>query len=253
MSAFHAVREFASIAASIRTREGLKDALIEACDRMGIRYFALSHHLDFSQEPLGLRLHNYPDGWEEWYDANGLGLSDPIHRASHFTAGGFLWRDVPRIISLLPSDLRLLERGRMIGLGDGVTVPAHVPGEARGSCTFAAAAGRELPDDVLPWAQAVGLFAFERARRIVRQRRAEPLSVSERQRDCIALAGRGFSNKQIARMLGIGYQTVLEHFREARARLDAKNRTELVVILLAHGHLCIDDVKPGIRRTFTRH
>jgi len=247
MSAFRAASDFARTISGVRTREGLSDALAEASGRMGIRYFALSHHVDFSREPLGMRLHNYPDGWQEYYDANGLGLSDPIHRASHFTAGGFLWRDVPRIISLQPSDLKLLERGRMIGLGDGVTVPAHVPGEARGSCTFAAEAGKNLPGDVLPWAQAVGLFAFEGARRLVRQRRPERVRVSERQRDCIALAGRGLSNKQIARLLGIGYETVLEHFREARARLDAANRTELVVLLLADGQLCIDDVKPRIQ------
>jgi LuxR family quorum-sensing system transcriptional regulator CciR len=252
MSAFRAAADFARTISDIRTRQGLSDALAEACERMGIRYFALSHHIDFGRDPLGLRLHNYPEGWEEYYDANGLGLSDPIHRASQFMAGGFLWREVPRIISLLPSDVKLLERGRTIGLGEGVTVPAHVPGEARGSCTFAAAVGQDLPGDVLPWAQSVGIFAFEGARRLVRRPCANRVRVSDRQRECIALAGRGLSNKQIARLLGIGYETVLEHFREARARLGATNRTELVVILLADGQLCLDDVMPHIRRAFAR-
>lgn len=252
MSVFRAAMDFAGNLAGIRTCERLKEALHEACERMGIRYFALSHHIDFGQAPHGLRLHNYPDGWEEWYDANRLGLSDPIHRASHFTPAGFLWRDIPRLISLLPSDVRLLERGRTVGLADGVTIPAHVPGESKGSCTFAAASGDELPEDVLPWAQAVGLSAFQRARGLVGRRTTTRLDVSERQRDCIALAGQGFNNKQIARILGIGYQTVLEHFREARARLGARNRTELVVTLLAEGQLCIDDVKRPFRRRFTR-
>ncbi len=219
---------------------------------MGMRYFALSHHVDFASEPRGLRLHNYPDGWEQWYDANRLGISDPIHRASHHIAQGFYWRDIPDLIPLLPSDNRLLERGRRIGLGEGVTVPVHVPGEARGSCTFVAAVGATPPEMILPCAQSVGLFAFEGARRLLRGKSKPPVRLSERQRDCIALAGCGKNNAQIARMLGIGEQTVIEHFRAARARLDVGTRTELVVRALAEGLLCMDDMAIALPRRVAR-
>jgi LuxR family quorum-sensing system transcriptional regulator CciR len=53
-------------------------------------------------------------------------------------------------------DMRMFEQGRMQGIGDGFTVPVHVPGEARGTCTFATDPGRPL----------VGTFAFETARRL---------------------------------------------------------------------------------------
>lgn len=243
MDLFAVAAEFARNIAMVNSRKDLTDALAQACRGADIRYFALSHHVDFARRPKALRLHNYPDGWQEWYDANRLGLCDPIHRASHFTAQGFYWRDVPHLIPMNSNDHRLLTRGRRIGLGEGVTIPAHVPGEARGSCTFVVPVGCDLPDNVLPWAQMIGMFAFEGARRLQRSARqgARP-RVSERQRECIALAGRGLSNRQIARNLGIGEQTVMEHFREARAKLGVATRTQLVVGLLAAGELCFDDI-----------
>jgi LuxR family quorum-sensing system transcriptional regulator CciR len=243
MDTLAAAADFACGISSVVSKEALRSALAEACQRAGFRYFALSHHVDFTTVPQALRMHNYPAGWEDWYDANQLGLSDPIHRASHFTVGGFYWRDVARLIPLNRSDRRLLGRGREIGLGDGVTVPAHVPGEARGSCSFVTVPGESLPEGALLWAQAIGICAFEGARRLQHRTRGAALPpVSERQRQCIALIGRGLSNRSIARKLGIGEQSVMEHLREARARLGVRTRTELVVSLLAAGEICFTDV-----------
>jgi LuxR family quorum-sensing system transcriptional regulator CciR len=245
MKLLAAAVELAATLPKVVTRDALFDTLAMACENAGVRYFALSHHVDFAASPGAVRLHNYPEGWEEWYDANGLGLSDPIHRASQRTAMGFYWADVSRIVPLSRADQHVLSRGREIGLGDGVTVPAHVPGEARGSCTFVAEAGTTLPNNALLWAQAVGMVAFEAARVIQRRsRKSSPPQVSDRQRQCIALAGRGLSNRSIAGELGIGEQSVMEHMREARARVGVATRTELVISLLVAGHLCLDDVWP---------
>src|SRR3546814_8403862 len=56
---------------------------------------------------------------------------------------------------------------RRAGIGNGFTVPAHVPGEANGSCNFAVRTGRELPKKNLPTAHLIGAFAFQAARNIV--------------------------------------------------------------------------------------
>jgi LuxR family quorum-sensing system transcriptional regulator CciR len=244
MDTLSAATAFARSISSVVSKEGLGNALAEACTRAGIRYFALSHHVDFATTPQALRLHNYPNGWEEWYDANRLGLSDPIHRASQSTACGFYWRDVQRLIPMNRKDHKVLGLGQEVGLGEGVTIPAHVPGEARGSCSFVTASGEPLPENALLWAQMIGMFAFEGARLLHRRSSGQPrLGVSERQRQCIALAGRGLTDQSIARTLGIGVQSVMEHMREARARLGVGTRTELVVSLLAANELCFDDLK----------
>src|SRR3546814_9726741 len=71
-------------------------------------------------------------------------------------------------------------------------------------------------------AQMIGIFAFQTARRLtgkvatpVKQPRLHP-----RPRDCVVLAGRGCSNKQIARMLGITPRTVDGYLTEARRLFD---------------------------------
>lgn len=249
MGIFAATAEFASGLTELKTRDELFEALSRACHDMGFRYFALSHHVDFAVAESAVRIHNYPPGWEEWYDANRLALADPIHRASHRSAGAFFWRDLKKLIGMTSHEERMMARGQHAGFGDGVTVPANVPGEARGTCTFVAECGETLAADALFWAQGVGMFAFEGARRVARRPRARrgSLRISERQRQCIALAGRGMTYREIAAELGIGKQTVMEHFREARAKCGVRSKTELVVRLINEGLLCIADVTPARR------
>lgn len=239
-----AAAELARRISGVATRKALDDTLAETSEWLGARYFALSQHVDFAASPKALRLHNYPSGWQDWYDAQTLGLSDPIHRASHRTARGFFWREVGDLIAMSRCDEDLLDLGKEIGLGDGVTIPVNVPGEARGSVSFVAAPGTILPDDALICAHAIGVHAFEGARRLHRgfdPRRRPPISL--RQRQCIALAARGMSNRKIAITLGISEQTVMEYLREARGRLGVRTRTELVVDLLDGGELCFSDCR----------
>src|SRR3546814_3831883 len=68
------------------------------------------------------------------------------------------------MIPLNSEDRRVLALSREYGVGDGFTVPANVPGEPSGSCSFANVADIPVDEATLPLAQLVGIFAFERAR-----------------------------------------------------------------------------------------
>lgn len=196
---FGRVDEFIRDANSIQTRAALAD-LLEAMTRdMGFAYFALTHHTHPSRD-TSIRLANYPLDWVEYFDANGLGASDPVHRASHMTSVGFVWSNLPGLIDLTPRDPEVLALAERRGIGDGFTIPAHVPGEATGSCSFATAHGQALDPDQLPLAQLVGAFAFEAARRVweVRQPASDPRPrLTDRQRDCVIWAARGKSDWEI--------------------------------------------------------
>src|SRR3546814_7883504 len=78
-----------------------------------------------------------------------LFLEDPILRASLTTNLGFSWEDVTDLISISPSQRRILEAARREGLKSGFTVPANIPGEAHGSCSFACAKDRAFPTEYL--------------------------------------------------------------------------------------------------------
>src|SRR5437868_3368334 len=84
----------------LKSAEALGDALEEIARDLGLRYFALTHHMDVKRSSRAIRIHNYPAGWAEWFDEQRLGRVDPVHRASHLTSVGFAWSKLPEMISL---------------------------------------------------------------------------------------------------------------------------------------------------------
>lgn len=230
----------------VRSETELAEALGEICGEMGFRYFALTHHLDVRLAPQPvIRLDNYPSEWVRYFDDQKLGPSDPVHRASHVTSVGFAWSKLPRLIQLTRQDREIFERAGRSGIGDGFTVPAHVPGEANGSCSFATATGNPLPEASFPLAQLVGAFAFEAARRLWRMRDSDLTSsprLTDRQRDCVIWAARGKTDWEIARILGVSHETVIMHLKDARERYGVTKRTPLTVRALFDGTISFTDI-----------
>ena len=237
---------FIETARSATTCETLYAALLRCCEEMGLRYFALAHHVDFAREQgSAVRLHNYPRTWEEWFDENGLGQSDPIHRACHLTSVGFGWSVVPRMIKLTRHDLRVLECAYDVGIGDGFTIPNSVPGEALGSCSFAVKAGEEFPREYEFICQIIGAFAFEAARRLcgVRSMESDQVpSLTARQRDCVLWAARGKTDWEISVILSISHETVIQHLKHARERYGVQKRAMLAVRALFDGSISFSEI-----------
>lgn len=220
-------------------------AHVDAITReMGFRYFALAHHVDIARTPQpAIRIHNYPAEWEAFFDAEGLGRSDPVHRASHLRNLGFPWAMLHQLIDLTRRDREIIARSRRAGIADGYTVPAHIPGESEGSCSFATAHGKSYRVEWLPLAQFVGTAAFEAARRLsgVRRIDLDRPRLSDRQRDCIYWAARGKSDWAISQILGIGHDTAIQYMKEARGRYGVANRTQLAIHALYDGALTFTD------------
>jgi len=238
---------FRELVDGVRSAADLAEAMAAISRRLGFPYFALTHHVDPARSARPpIRMHNYPERWADHYDRHGLGVSDPVHRASHVTSIGFRWSRMPEMIPLTTADRRILALGAAHGVGDGFTVPAHVPGEARGSCSFAIEAGHAVQDVMLPQAQLAGTFAFEAARRFwsPRGRRAgtPAARLTDRQRDCVMWIGQGKTDWEISRILGVTEETVRRHVKLARERLGVSKRTLLAIRALFDGSLSFSDV-----------
>lgn len=229
-----------------RTQEDLHAAVSDVTQTLGFDFFALTHHVEFAKAPpSAIRIHDYPAQWVAYFDTHQLAVSDPVHRASHVTSVGFTWADLPRLIAMTAGDQRILAMARAEGLGEGFTVPANVPGEARGSCSFANRAGKPLPADNLALAQLAGAFAFEAARRMWRARELGPMPhpvLTDRQRDCLIWIGRGKSDWEVSRIMGISQETVVRHIKQARERYGVDKRTSLLVRTLFDGTISFTDI-----------
>jgi LuxR family quorum-sensing system transcriptional regulator CciR len=232
----------------VESEEQLSSLLESISLELGFAFFALTHHVDIRQAPQpAIRLATYPAEWVDYFDGQRLGPSDPVHRASHLTSVGFAWSEVPAMIPLTRRDRDILDRARLAGIGDGFTIPAHVPGESHGSCSFATRRGETIEPDALPRAQLVGAFAFEAARRLWKIRAVDkPVpGLTDRQRDCLLWAARGKSDWEISRILGISHETVIQHLKQARERYGVGKRTLLAVHALFDGTISfLDIVKP---------
>lgn len=243
---FERVGEFVEDLKAVGSPADLRENLADISKEMGFTHFALSHHVDMrnSSEPA-IRIHNYPEEWERQYDRQQLGRTDPVHRACQTTALGFAWSQLPRMIPLTRRDHRMLEAAAKQGVSNGFTVPAHVPGEVNGSCSFTTARGRPLQAEHLATAQLVGAFAFEAARRLAKldhQKLNDPARFSDRERDCLIWVARGKSDCEIATILGISPETVHQYMKSARANYDAVSRSQLVAHALFSGTISFMDI-----------
>lgn len=213
---------------------------------LGFAHFAITQHTDSPiADAATVRLHNYPDQWVSYFDGNKLNLSDPIHRASQRVVAGFRWEQLPQLIPITPADRQHLMRARDNGLAAGFTVPAHIIGEATGSCTFAIGDRVEFPEDALLEAQMVGLAAFDAARRILLGEIGMPAHhkpLTDRQRDCLIWAARGKSAWEISLILGIREETVIKHLKHALNRYGVQRRSSLLIRALFDGTISFADI-----------
>jgi LuxR family quorum-sensing system transcriptional regulator CciR len=103
--------------------------------------------------------------------------------------------------------------------------------------------GDPINPDQLPLTQLIGTFAFEAARRLQRSDGgAPPPQLTDRQAECVALVARGKTDWEIARILGIGAETVTQHLKDARDRYGVTKRTMLAVRALFDGVISFTDI-----------
>ena len=221
--------------------------LLEAATReLGFEYFALLHHRFVASESgRFIRIDNYPGGWAEELLTRHDIAADPVHLASLRTNAGFGWDELGELMPLSPSQRAILERSRHHGLGSGFTVPANVPGEPSGSCSFAVRRGRSLPERRLQCAELIGVHAFRAARRIYGLAAAGGIPrLSRRERQCLRLVAAGKPDWEIAAILGLSVETARQYVKRARAAYDVVSRAQLVACGLRDALVSFDEAIP---------
>lgn len=221
--------------------------LLEAVTReLGFQYFALLHHRSVRLRSDQLvRIDNYPGGWAEELLTRHDVAADPVHLASLRTNAGFSWDELGHLLPLSLSQRVILERSGHHGLGPGFTVPANVPGEPSGSCSFAVGRGHSLPERRLQCAELIGVHAFRAARRIYGlSADCGAPKLSRRERQCLRLVAAGKTDWEIATILGISVETARQYVKRARAACDVVSRAQLVACGLRDALVSFDEAIP---------
>jgi LuxR family quorum-sensing system transcriptional regulator CciR len=224
----------------------LQSLLDAAASDMGFDNYALIQHVDIGRKRgAAIWLENYPSCWADLFVRRKMFKDDPILLASQNSLTGFRWDEIGKFIQVNNTHRSIFEAAAREGIGNGFTIPAHIPGEANGSCNFAVRTGKSLPDKALPVAQLVGCYAFEAGRRLLQEdtaRQRPRRKLTGRQLDCLILVGRGKSNWEISRILGLKEDTVTEYLDNARRSYHVERRVQLLVRAVYDGHLELADL-----------
>lgn len=240
------VQDFVTTAAGAGSMADLRTLIEAAVRELGFDYFAIVHHVCFGR-PAGehVRLTNYPLEWVG-YVRELPKLTDPVVRAAERMSSGFKWDQLDSLLVMTAAEAEYMRNAAQHGICEGYTVPNHVPGETFGSCSFSVRGSKPFPDSGVSAAQALGSFAFEAARKLVRQRPGEiylqPAPLSERQRECLLFVARGKSDSVIADLLAIRPKTVNEHIEAAKRRYSVATRSQLLVRALFRSEICFSEV-----------
>jgi two-component system NarL family response regulator len=70
--------------------------------------------------------------------------------------------------------------------------------------------------------------------------RAEPVRLTQRENDILAMLGKGFSNKELAKILGLSSDTVKTHVKNLFRKLNVSDRAEAVREAIHRGFLHVD-------------
>ena len=240
------VQDFVAAAADVTSMAELRSLIDDATRDLGFDYYAIVHHVCFGRPSKdNVRLSNYPVEWLALMREKGR-PADPVLKVAERTSSGFKWSALESLISLNEAERAHLRLAASFDIIQGYTVPNHIPGETFGSCNFAVRGKRAFPDDNISAAQALGSFAFEAARRIIKQRPGEiylePAPLSERQRECLLFVARGKSDSVIADLLAIRPKTVNEHIEAAKRRYSVATRSQLLVRALFRSEICFSEV-----------
>lgn len=235
------------LVSNLRAAEGeaaLRDALCFATKSLGFDHFCLTYgKRAYGGDTDVLLLHDYPEAWARIYVGFELSRIDPVRRACDRSITGFAWKQIESLIHLTRTDRQIFAVGRENGIGDGYTVPRHLPGEASGSCTFVVRPENSMPEAMLPLLEIVGAVAIDNARRIVGHgpANAKPI-LSERQRECVLWSARGKTAGEIGQILGISEETVVQHLKLARERYAVHCRQALILTALFDGLIGFGDI-----------
>jgi LuxR family quorum-sensing system transcriptional regulator CciR len=219
--------------------DSLCESLARGAKQMGFDHVALVQHGNLPRlAERALVVTNYPAEFINSYIENHHYVFDPVYEVSELLDRPFSWDEIPAIVSLREPQLALFGAARVHGLSHGVTVPLHVPGEPRASCTFAASRVVEATPDLLAALHVIASFGFNMALRLYQpaRRNAGP-KLTRREAECTTLVALGKTDWEIGKILGLGGATVKYFISVAMQRYGVYKRSALVARALMDGQI----------------
>jgi DNA-binding CsgD family transcriptional regulator len=178
--------------------------------------------------------------WIQHYAANRYYRDDRLVRAALVSVAPFRYED---IFSTAPRSSRQLEMEQRFGYRSGVIVPLHGPGTHFGILSAAASKRADHPAigaNTIAAIQYIGAVFDEHVRKLglpgsPAVLEIPPISLLEREKQCLTWAAAGKTNHEIGIVLKISARTAKKYIESAMRKLDATNRAQAAARATALG------------------
>ncbi len=171
--------------------------------------------------------------WEQRYREANYYRIDPVLRQARNRALPFRWGRA--LTGGSGESARMMRDAAAHGLAEGICIPLHGPPGGFG--LFVAGAKRssgEVDRELIRYAGLLRMLAWTTRERLLELMpelctNLAEVKLTPRERDCLRLLAGGLTNAQIADDLEISSRTVHYHLENARRKLDASGRVDMVV------------------------
>lgn len=221
----------------------IEDRFVATLNALGYEHIACASHVDpLRPRPGAVSIVNYPMAWLQQYSAENFAYIDPVFLAARIMTAPFNWDECLSKMRLDRAQKRVLAEGAAYGLTGGMTIPLRSPDVIPASCSLVAGADGVEPLDLAHTLMVVIYGHGAMHRRLNPNALVEPVVLPSRERQCLALAGRGKSDWAIGELLGINERTAHNSIERAKRRYGVSHRVQAVVRAVFDGQIVLDDL-----------
>jgi len=177
-----------------------------------------------------------PAGWPERYFEQGYVTRDPVVLQSAQSPAPYMWSDVLDNPAYDAGQRRIVHEATEFGMDGGFVVPMFT---LRYGMTLVGVAGARTSLSTRERAelQLAAIYAHERIRELSPRKRRLPeaRALSPRERECLAWAAAGKSDREIGDILSISERTAYGHIERVRRKYGVASRHQAIVLGLRSG------------------
>ena len=213
-----------------KSKFAISEVLFQMVDKLGFDYFSFYLRLPLPvTRPTIVHLHNYPDGWMDYYWQQNYGVVDPTIVHGRDSIIPILWQD-----RMSNGSKIFWQDAFSHGLRAGLAQPCHGPGGTYGLLNLACNDHRLTMEDLrsrsfrLSW---LAHAANQSMTNILRTGMlAEPDSkLTARETEVLQWTADGKTASEVGQIMEISERTVNFHVGNSLIKLNATNKTSAVI------------------------
>lgn len=172
---------------------------------------------------------NWPAKWLSVYQSRGFATLDALPRWAIVSGEAVAWSEVLALLEPTDPGFQVYKAARQHGFFEGYVTPVRGRAGALGLVSVAGGSRANFSTDERAYLQSVSIAALHRGEELLGIPKPLMGTFTAREHECVALLRQGFTDPEIARVIGISPTTVKFHLDNARRKTGSRNRVELAV------------------------